>query len=92
MKPKTQNTTLNYEPVKVKGTGYEFNFTKTMKDGVTNITATPKKESKGAGFLSYNMTDGKLILQVNNITAEERQNLGNLLKTVGESIAEIAGE
>lgn len=87
MTPKTQNTTMSYEAVKVEGTPFSLEFAKSVRDNRTHISGTPKKDGMAAGFVSYKPEEDTLTVSLKNFKGAEQ--IKAVLAAIAESIAEI---
>ena len=92
MKTLTENTTRNYVPVEVPGTDVTLEFSQSVRDGVTRISATPKKGGSPMGLMTYNVGEKSLTVSLKPLEGKNLENIEKILTTLGRGILEILGE
>ena len=89
MEKQNQNNVVNYKPVVVAKTGFSIDFSKSQKiDSVTFNGNIIFNENK-VGYVGYSGKDNKLVLNL-DIESGNVAAVAPLLKSIGESIKEIA--
>lgn len=89
MKAKNQNSVIEYDEVKVKGTDFTVDFRKTVNDNGTHVSAIPRKDGKEAGFINYKSGDSRLTVSLSDVSAKDCDSIKQLLSTVAECLKEI---